>query len=507
MKKLLLIDDEFIFRQGLKYVMDWENEGYTIVAEASNGKEGFENYLLFQPDIILCDVVMPVLNGIEFVQKLREISNVPIIMLSNFDEYDKVRQAFQYGASDYLLKSQVTKNLLLNCLNRNTNANTSRQKTQSQNYFGRMVRQILDSYSDISSSTFLSWLKLHLPGKQYSLLMFGKPTPDFSSEDDMQECLRQLFPEYPLYACFTTQNHAIALLSIKNQDLADKLPLSIHRLEDKIHHTSCVLGNPFSVISQFRENAENLYDLTRYSILYENQLCFCENELISTPKNPPAFSSELYTKLTSQGQWQDAATLLLEYMDSLKNTPQLNPLKFKKLVEHTFYSSLKDARRQALDSASISRIELKLFKRLDSALNYKHFRSAVQSAYRELEEVCITNTSCDFLIPQLQDFLEKHYAEQITLYDAAQYLHMNYSYLSAYISHNTGKHFRELLNDVRIQHSKTLLSETNLSISRISESIGYSDQSYFGKIFKKQVGITPLQYRNKSHMHNNKQIK
>lgn len=81
-------------------------------------------------------------------------------------------------------------------------------------------------------------------------------------------------------------------------------------------------------------------------------------------------------------------------------------------------------------------------------------------------------------------------------YDLADNLHMNYSYLSAYISRKTGKHFSEHLNDTRIRHAKELLSVTNFSISYISETIGYADQSYFGKVFKKQVGMTPLQFRN-----------
>ena len=71
---------------------------------------------------------------------------------------------------------------------------------------------------------------------------------------------------------------------------------------------------------------------------------------------------------------------------------------------------------------------------------------------------------------------------------------MNYSYLSAYISRKTGKHFSEHLNDTRIRHAKELLSVTNFSISYISETIGYADQSYFGKVFKKQVGMTPCSF-------------
>ena len=100
MRRLMIIDDEFIFRQGLKYMMDWEANNYTIAGEASNGKEGLELFLKLQPDIVLCDVVMPGISGIQFVAMLRRYSKAPIVMLSNFNEFDKVREAFQYGASD-----------------------------------------------------------------------------------------------------------------------------------------------------------------------------------------------------------------------------------------------------------------------------------------------------------------------------------------------------------------------------------------------------------------------
>lgn len=497
MKKILLIDDEFIFRQGLKYLMDWENCGYTIAGEASNGQEGYEKYLSLQPDVILCDVVMPVLGGVEFVQKLRKTSQIPVVMLSNFDEFDKVRQAFQYGASDYLLKSRVTSEELLNCLNRMTDENRAVQKNDSEKNFGPLIRQILDRYADSSSETFKNWLETHLPADQYTLLLLGQPAPDFSSEEDLQESLRRLLPDYPLYACYTTQNHALALLSINSLDMAARLSSLPARLNEKISHTSCVLGMPFSDISLLRETAESLHDLTRYSILYENQLCFYEPQLSPCQIPAPAFSMEDYNRLASYGLWTEASSLLLEYMEGVKNCTSTNPFRFKKLIEHTFYSSLKDARKFSSDPACVSRIELKLFKELDQALTYGQLRDAVFQAYQELSDICKGNIpACDPIISGLQDYLETHYAEPITLYDVAGHLHMNYSYLSSYISQNTGKHFSEHLNDVRIRHARTLLTETNYSISQISESIGYSDQSYFGKIFKKLVGITPLQYRN-----------
>mgnify|MGYP000096187275 CR=1 FL=1 len=82
----------FIFRQGLKYADGLGKLRLYDRRRSSNGQEGLEKYFSLQPDAILCDVVMPVLGGVEFVRNLRKISQVPVVMLSNFDEFDKVRQ-------------------------------------------------------------------------------------------------------------------------------------------------------------------------------------------------------------------------------------------------------------------------------------------------------------------------------------------------------------------------------------------------------------------------------
>ena len=147
MKKILIIDDEFIVRQGLRYMMDWEACGYTIAGEASNGQEGLELCRTLKPDLILCDVVMPVLNGVEFVREIHSMSGPPVIMLSNFDEYDKVRKAFQYGASDYILKNQISKELLISCLEQTISTESETRNTLPQKNFGILIRQALDGYA------------------------------------------------------------------------------------------------------------------------------------------------------------------------------------------------------------------------------------------------------------------------------------------------------------------------------------------------------------------------
>lgn len=496
MKKLLIIDDEFIFRQGLRYMMDWEACGYTIIGEAINGQEGLALCKTLKPDLILCDVVMPVLNGVEFVREIHAVSGPPVIMLSNFDEYDKVRKAFQYGAADYILKSQVTKEMLLACLERIGAAQEHPDCREREKTFGVLIRQVLDGYAAEPYPELSSYLSHRMPVLAYRCLFLDSPQPDFQDESHLQEWIRQLLPSLYVSAAYTTQHHAICLIGLTDTGQTGWIPGFLHALREHIRHTSCVLSNSFEHLCIIRQKAERLYELCKYSILYEEKLVFTEWEIDQESVTTESFLSDRYFSYVRSGRLEQACSCLLSYLDTFKNKSAVNPYQLHKFLEHTFYASLRELRKTAEDPQQLNRIELKLFKQLDSAISYCQIRDALAGAFGELACVHTGLRQDDTVTAAMAAYLEENYSRQITLYDVAEHLHMNYSYLSAYISQNTGKHFSEHLNDTRIRHAKTMLSETDYSISYISESIGYADQSYFGKIFKKYVGITPLKYRN-----------
>ena len=100
--KVLIIDDEFIMRQGMKHMLEWEKEGFQIVGEATNGQEGLDLIEKLEPDIVLADIVMPVLDGIEFSQILKQkYPGIQLIILSSYDKFEYVKSTLLNGASDY----------------------------------------------------------------------------------------------------------------------------------------------------------------------------------------------------------------------------------------------------------------------------------------------------------------------------------------------------------------------------------------------------------------------
>lgn len=497
MKKILIIDDEFIFRQGLRYMMDWESCGYTIAGEASNGQEGLEAVRQLSPDLILCDIVMPIMDGVEFVRQIHGLEGPPVVMLSNYDEFDKVRKAFQYGAADYLLKSRVTREDILKCLDRFSSPKSQTGTVKPAKSFQNLARQVLDGYAKEPYKELSAYIKSRIPAPLYSLLYIDAPSKDYPDERLFQEALEIALPGRSLLTAITSQSHGIAIIGVDQEEDISWCPSFLGYLSSHVVHSSCVLGLPFSNLALFREKLEALYELSRYSILFEDKLAFFETDLTKTTEEAPPFPTELYGRCTGQGKWAEAFLILSEYLETFKNQAAINPYKFKSLIEHTMYNTLNDARKFTKNQTEINRIELKLFKQTDYAVRYSEVIEALAAAFCSLSTVCPTQKNmADPIIDSLLLFLGKNYFRQITLYDAAEYLHMNYSYLSAYISQNTDKHFSEHLNETRVAHAKELLEATSLSISDISSAIGYADQSYFGKVFKKLSGLTPLQYRN-----------
>ena len=109
MLKVMIVDDEYIMRQGLKYMINWEQEGYEIIAEAANGKDALEILEKERPDIMISDIVMPVLNGVDFTDAVHKMyPEIQIIILSGYDKFGYVKHTLMNGVVDYILKPTLS---------------------------------------------------------------------------------------------------------------------------------------------------------------------------------------------------------------------------------------------------------------------------------------------------------------------------------------------------------------------------------------------------------------
>ena len=117
--RILIVDDEYIMRRGIRFMLNWEEQGFEVVGEASNGKEALEMIEDLKPHIVFCDIVMPVMDGIDFIKIAhRRHPDIQILILSGYDKFEYVRQALLNGAADYILKPTLNPEELTKLLNK-----------------------------------------------------------------------------------------------------------------------------------------------------------------------------------------------------------------------------------------------------------------------------------------------------------------------------------------------------------------------------------------------------
>ena len=116
---VLIAEDEYLVRVGLRTCLDWERHGFILLDDAVNGEDAYQKILRHRPDILLLDIKMPRMDGFALLAKLREENiDVHVIILSGCDDFDSVRTALQYGVLDYINKLTVTSSELLRALNK-----------------------------------------------------------------------------------------------------------------------------------------------------------------------------------------------------------------------------------------------------------------------------------------------------------------------------------------------------------------------------------------------------
>lgn len=142
MYKLMIVDDELLMRVGIRSMLNWEEYNFHVVGEAGNGKEALSLALEVMPDLIITDIKMPVMDGLQLIQEASSsLKTCKYVILSNFDEFHYVKEALKLGATDYLIKSEITESSLIELLS------TVGQKLQSEHVHPTNSPSIAQDYS------------------------------------------------------------------------------------------------------------------------------------------------------------------------------------------------------------------------------------------------------------------------------------------------------------------------------------------------------------------------
>ncbi|WP_152392048.1 response regulator transcription factor [Paenibacillus guangzhouensis] len=510
--KVVVVDDEILVRQGIKHLLHWEQNGFQIVGEASNGKEALALIEELQPQIVLTDIVMPVMDGEELTRIIKTSwPEIEVIVLSSFSEFDYVRASFQSGVSDYILKPHLETGMLLDALRKTVTRIPSRIGTKrvenNMMPIHAVLAKMLSGY-DVEVEPQL--IAAQLPHQAFYLLGTQQDASRDGESASIYPILESLQALFPAMRTITLSGHSIPgypemsmqLLNVNEEDrraLPAKLMLLHPSSMLETGEVKWVLSSDFESISQLRDIYENqLLRLLACRFFLPMDAQLMPSGLPDPSASVKAFPLNPFMEQLRRLQLEEAFQDLRSYIRSLELAYTVDVFEFKSFIGNLVFNAIHLLGRLNYDVKSLDDAKYAYFKAIDEANHVLEVVELLEKFQMQLELYVYADKASQSTNPSMRlllDYIEEHYAEPISLTEMAKHFHFNPSYLSTFFAAHHHEGFKEHLNRVRIDKAADLLRYSDTSISDIGSMVGYGDHSYFCKVFKRNTGLSPSQYR------------
>ncbi|MDQ0059205.1 response regulator transcription factor [Paenibacillus harenae] len=500
--KVLIVDDEQLIRQGIKHFMNWEQEGFQIVGEASNGSEALSLIEELRPHIVITDIVMPVMDGEELTRIIKQrYPAIEVIILSSFGEFNYVRSTFQSGVADYILKPKLEMRHLLSVLKLAASKIPGLGEQQSEAdgklSVDSLLEKLLSGYNDEDS---LSSVGHYFPHRYYALIG-TKSVEGAGFVQAAQKIVAELIPDYVAHE-LPTGSECTTLLINTDESGLDKLlrqaKQSFRQAADSVADKAIVIGEPFDKLAMLHERYEgNLLKLMAYGFFLPEVPVFIYNDLPKLQASIEPFNLNRFTDEFKRERFDDAFDYLSGHVHALSANYRMNVFEFKSFLGNLIFNMTVLLGNMKYDNKELDNSKFTYFRAIEEAATAKEAIAALDW-FIVLAKACIADKAeqpGNVNMKRLLDYIDEHYAEPLNLTEMAKHFHFNPSYLSNYFSTHNEEGFIDYLHKVRTDKAASLLRKGEAMISEISGMVGYSDHSYFCKVFKRHTGHSPSSYR------------
>ncbi len=515
MYTVFIADDEASIREGLKCIMDWENLGFAICGEASNGNDALLEIMTKQPNLVLLDIRMPKMHGIDVIIAAREQGFTgKCILLSGYSDFGYAQTAIRYGVDFYLTKP-IDEDELQQAITK------VKETIDKENMNDKYVYQ----YKLRAKSAILQEL-LTTPS--------DNPTATLSLEDIRQLNLDTEIYQVVIYENFNRKVADLAynfadLLKITNKGnqtfeyikisamdvILLKGEFALKKFQDFLTHyekNPPQKGSPLdSLFLAYGQPVRNLLDINSsyndaLSLINRRFFCLQGQHTLGFEELPSMHAK--VKELTNE--------VLQDYSNQL--TDHLQTFNRKKVAE-TLFQLNEYLYNINANLSSIKLFLVDLYLQIKEKLNHiyntidipfptnsaiidliekKYYLYEIIRFFSEQFEMIMNatgNSSRDSIIDDIIYYIDHNYQNNIKLESIAPLFGYNSAYLGKIFSKTVGVNFNSYVDYIRINHSKELLLQNKLKVYEISEVIGYKNVDYFHKKFKKYVGVSPAEFR------------
>lgn len=531
--KAIIIDDEKHVREGLILLAEWDKYGIDTIYEAGDGDQAIELITKHRPEIIFTDMRMPKRDGISLLQWLHSSKvNSKTIVVSGYDDFQYLRNAIRYGSFDYLLKpiDPEALNQTLEKAVTEWNKQAITRKSQLENK--RVVNEVKPLYWDHLFSGILDKDSTKFPNS-----VVEKIETEFKIDVRFSSCRVGLIPMKVLVEKQFLGDKELAFFTILNicNELLRKSNSGVgFRNVNKDDELVIILWGNANALSLFKEMHSIIYQFTHVNCKIASGETFSSFEQLAS-----AYQSavqvflkhnllESKRRIVSYKEIKSHSPLhLLDYSEEMKLSIQSGSIQQIDQILERIYQAIQTTNYFSIEELELWENEFDLLKKhwlqeyeishltkLYKGNNYweanrgfsfskfqeekrKEFHALIQTLY-DVEYQKEKNT-----IQQIADYIKNNYKKDIKLQEIADRFYLSREYISRKFKQEFKETITDYLVSIRIEKAKKLLENPHIKIYEIAYEVGYQDDKYFSKVFKKITGLTPNEYRNTSKKGNN----
>lgn len=518
MMRVLIVEDETILRQGIISLINWEALECQVVGECTNGNDAVHFLSESQVDIVITDIKMPGMDGLQLSEHIKKhYPNVQIILLTAYSSFSYAQTAIKLGVHNYIVKTNFVKELpaaveeTVDYIKKYGQANS----VQNRDHMKSLVFSgILDG--SISSPSKVSyWLsQYNLALTDYYVVlsemiqpnMLDGPAPNMNKNMEIFKNFHDLaFQKFHCFSVWLQGGFLLNIISFDSGTPAENLQSIVVICNDVLSTVKNFM--PFKLnmsISQHHDDPHDLVSAYQEAhaslsrILNENTLNLYsgEEQESTNAELPNVYSAAdmLLSFLLSKDinhLDQYLNELIAEYQNSVQS---LDKLKIEiLLLVSIFFRKLTD---NDINLDNADHLEQECNQRILQCRSLNALLAVLRTLFRDVNQMEVNIcANSNYLVQMVNSIIREQYQTSIKLEDMAQILHVNSSYLSRLYKKETGNSIITALNKYRIKKAKELLKNNEYRVSEVGMMVGIEDPAYFANVFTKYAGISPKSYK------------
>ena len=523
--KVMLVDDEEDVAQAIMKKLNWEEMGFESPRYAHNGLEALELSEESRPDIVMTDIKMPYMDGMELARNLRKLyPNIRIIIFSGFDEFEYAKEAIRLEAEEYILKPIDADELkavfsrVHEALDRDIDEKLNVAKLENyymdslpllqEDFFASLVEgRVTEDRID----KLLSDYRIDLGGPFYLIAIVHISTssvPEGMNPVFLSVSVRKLLEERmdPKWGCrfFSYMGSTVMIAQLASRkdasaftDECDRLC----RLAESICKAKVTIGIGSLVdnLTSIRDSYQRGRDAVSYRVLYGHTKAINISEISPMEREEPSEETDSLSdvfkkmKMSDRETVDEAARRYIESNMGQQGTIQNYRFFVMELVSEVY----KFVKNNQLDVNEVFDMKEDVYAKVQqmSREELSDWFSGICISMHELIADKRSGNTRSF-VTKAKDYVADHYSDQELSIDfICNYLGVSSAYFSTVFKKETGKTFVGYLTDFRMEKAERMLLETDEKTYVIAQEVGYSDPNYFSYVFKKQFGVSPSKYK------------